>query len=117
MAGKWVVWVGTWELCGWCGMGVWECGLGVRVGVGVRVGSVGVWECGRVGWECGSVGWECGSVGVWVGSVRVGVRVGSVEVWECGLGVRDFSLLDILLGPFSLRLSLGLSSLSRSSLY
>ncbi|CAB5161566.1 unnamed protein product [Rhizophagus irregularis] len=42
---KWVVWVGTWELCGWCGMGVWECGLGVRVGMGVRVGSVGVWEC------------------------------------------------------------------------
>ncbi|CAB5205717.1 unnamed protein product [Rhizophagus irregularis] len=56
------------------------------------VGSVG-WECGSV--ECGSVGWEW----VWV------------WVWECGLGVWVFSLLDLLLGPFSFRLSLGLPSL------
>ncbi|CAB4463714.1 unnamed protein product [Rhizophagus irregularis] len=62
------------------------------------VGSVG-WECGSV--ECGSVGWEW----VWV------------WVWECGLGVWVFSLLDLLLGPFSFRLSLGLPSLCLGLLF
>ncbi|CAB4387440.1 unnamed protein product [Rhizophagus irregularis] len=88
------------------------------------VGSVGL--DGSVGVWVGRVGWECESVGVWVGSV--GVWDGSVEVWECGFGsgggcgsagwgVGVGLCVDILLGPFSLRLSLGLSSLSRSSLY
>ncbi|CAB5370449.1 unnamed protein product [Rhizophagus irregularis] len=63
------------------GLGVWECGLGEGVGVGV-----GVWV---------------GSVGMWV------VWVGSAG----GLGVWVFSLLDLLLGPFPFRLSLGLPSL------
>ncbi|CAB4476697.1 unnamed protein product [Rhizophagus irregularis] len=56
---------------------VWVGSAGVW-SVGVWVGSAG--GCGSVGWECGSADWECGSVGVGV---------------------------DLLLGPFSFRLSLG----------
>ncbi|CAB4489072.1 unnamed protein product [Rhizophagus irregularis] len=122
----------------WVGLGVgWECGLGVWVGsVGWECG-LGVWV-GSVGWECGlgvwveSVGWECG-LGVWVGSVGwecgLGVWVGSVG-WECGLGVlvgvwvlesnfdhafvvaeNSCTIRSLLLGLFSLHLSLGLISL------
>ncbi|PKY60117.1 hypothetical protein RhiirA4_483446 [Rhizophagus irregularis] len=88
---------------------LWVCGLGVGWECGWECGSVG---CGSVGvWECGSVGvwagWECGSVGVWAGWECWKCW----ECWECLLFIRPS------FRPFSLRPPLGLSSLSRSSLY
>ncbi|PKY58791.1 hypothetical protein RhiirA4_429968 [Rhizophagus irregularis] len=87
------MWVGS---VGACGSAGWECGsvrvwvcvwvylllsvylllgpFSLHLSLGMWVGNVGVWKCGRVGvgvWVgsvsgCGSVGWECGSVRVWV---------------------------------------------------
>ena len=80
---------------------MWACLLGVRVCVGLLVGSEGVWACLLGVRVC--VGLLVGSEGVWACllgvRVCVGLLVGSEGVWACLLGVRVCATCVAASGP------------------